>query len=427
MSKRRVFVDLAPLTGSRDFRFLFGGQLISILGSQLTVVAVAYQVYHATNSSLDVGLVGLTQLFPLILGSMVGGSISDVHGRRTILLVAPALAAGASAALAISSMTGSSNLWLLYAVSGIQAGLTGLAQPAYSAAIPNVVAGENLASAYALLQLQRQVGTVAGPTVAGLMLSFSTASTVYWCDAGTFVVCSLTIVPVGRLSGDIHRNGRVGWESIKTGWRFIGLNQVVQGVYLFDLNATILGMPRALFPALAIHHFHSGASVVGYLYSAPGAGALAGGLVTGWAPEVRHMGRAVIAAVVVWGLAIAGFGLVTYLPVALVLLALAGWADVMSAIFRNTVLQLSLPDSVRGRLSAMQIAVVNGGPRLGDLEAGAVATAAGDQVSVISGGLGCVVGAVALSLVLPAFRTYSRPTGKALPPDADDRQRPTST
>jgi predicted MFS family arabinose efflux permease len=180
--------------------------------------------------------------------------------------------------------------------------------------------------------------------------------------------------------------------------------QAIQGAYLIDVNAMVFGMPRALFPALAATRFGGGAQVLGLLYAAPGAGALLGALTTGWVSRVRRQGLAVIVAVIVWGVAITCFGLVHWLPVALALLAVAGWADVISAVFRNTIIQLAVPDALRGRLSGLQIAVVTGGPRIGDLESGAVAAGFGDTVSVVSGGLACIAGALLLARMLPGFR-----------------------
>ena len=188
------------------------------------------------------------------------------------------------------------------------------------------------------------------------------------------------------------------------GFAYIKGRQHIQGVYLLDIDAMVFGMPRALFPALGLDFFHGGARAVGFLYAAPGAGALIGALTTGWVKSVRRQGRAVIVAVILWGAAIAAFGLIDVLWVALVLLALAGWADVVSAVFRNTILQTAIPDNLRGRLSAIQIAVVQGGPRLGDLEAGAVADGFGNVFSVVSGGVACVIGALLLAAALPGFR-----------------------
>ena len=180
-------------------------------------------------------------------------------------------------------------------------------------------------------------------------------------------------------------------------------SQPVQGAYLIDVNAMVFGMPRALFPALAATVFGGGATTVGLLYAAPGAGALLGALTSGWVGRVRRQGLAVVVAVLIWGASIAGFGVARWLPLALLLLAVAGWADVLSAVFRNTIIQFAGPDGMRGRLMGVQMAVVAGGPRLGDLEAGAVATAFGDTVSVVSGGLACIAGALLLAWRLPGF------------------------
>jgi predicted MFS family arabinose efflux permease len=196
---------------------------------------------------------------------------------------------------------------------------------------------------------------------------------------------------------------RPGWRSTLEGLRFVRRSQPLQGAYVIDVNAMVFGMPRALFPALAATVFGGGATTVGLLYAAPGAGALVGALTTGWVGRVRRQGLAVICAVLVWGLAIAGFGIARSLPLALLLLAVAGWADVLSAVFRNTIIQFAGPDGMRGRLMGVQMAVVAGGPRLGDLEAGAVATVFGDTVSVVSGGLACVAGAFVVAWARPGF------------------------
>jgi predicted MFS family arabinose efflux permease len=404
---RRVLADLTPLRRSVDFRWLFSGQLVSVTGSQLTVVAVPFQVFQLTHSSFVVGLVSLAQLFPLIGCSLIGGAFADAHDRRRILILVNLLAAATSAGLALNSATGRPALWPLFVLSATLAGLSGFSQPAYNAAIPNVVAAEDLTSAYALAQLLMQVGLVAGPALAGVLLAGAGASTVYGCDAATFVVCAAACLGVRALP-PAGGGRRPGLRSIAEGFRYLRGRQAIQGVYLLDINAMVFGMPRALFPALGTGTFHGGASTVGALYAAPGAGALVGAITSGWVGAVRRQGRAVVIAVIVWGAAVAAFGLTSILPVALALLAIAGWADVVSAVFRSTILQSLVPDRLRGRLSAVQMAVVAGGPRVGDLEAGGVATALGDQFSVVSGGLACIVGALALGAALPGFRQQRR-------------------
>jgi MFS family permease len=411
VARRRLLVDITPLRLSADFRWLFGGQLVSTLGSQLTVVAVPYQVFRITHSSFQVGLVSLTQLGPLVVCSLIGGSVADAHDRRRLLLVVSLLAGAMSAALAINAGLGHPTLWPLFVFTAAQAGLTGFYQPAYSAAIPNVVPTALLASAYALGQVLMQVGAVAGPAVAGLLLAGAGPSTVYWCDTASFLICFAGVFFVRALPPPASEGHRPGLRSIAEGLAFLRGRQALQGVYLLDINAMVFGMPRALFPALGTTVFHGGASAVGYLYAAPGAGALVGAITTGWVGRVHRQGRAVVIAVLAWGAAITAFGFSPWLPVALVLLAVAGWADVISAVFRNTILQLSVPDRLRGRLSSVQIAVVTGGPRLGDVEAGGVAAAIGTRLSVISGGVACIAGAVALALALPGFRNQHAGAG----------------
>jgi MFS family permease len=199
---------------------------------------------------------------------------------------------------------------------------------------------------------------------------------------------------------------RASVASIVDGVRFIGANRLLAGTFVIDLDAMVFGMPRALFPALGTGLYGGGAQTVGLLYAAPGAGALLGALLTGWVSGVRRQGLAVVASVALWGLAIAGFGVVSWLPLGLLLLALAGAADMVSAVFRNTILQLNVPDSLRGRLSSAHIAVVTGGPRLGDAEAGAVASLAGPRFSAVSGGVACALGVAVIARLFPELARY---------------------
>jgi len=404
---RHVFLDLRPLRRSRDFRALIGGLGVSTLGNQLTMVAVPYQVYEITHTSLDVGLVSLAQLLPLILGSLYGGSLVDAVDRRRMLLVVEALGALSSAGLALNADFGPA-LWPLFLFPAVSAALSGMDSSARNAMVPSMVGLTLVPAANAIFQALFQTGTIVGPALAGLLLAGAGVHAVYWVDVFTYL---LALAAVLALSPQPPPSGvpgaaavRPGWRSTAEGFRFVRRSQPVQGAYLIDLNAMVFGMPRALFPALAATVFGGGATTVGLLYAAPGAGALLGALTSGWVGRVRRQGLAVICAVIVWGLAIAGFGMVRSLPVALVLLAVAGLADVVSAVFRNTIIQFSAADSLRGRLMGVQIAVVAGGPRLGDLEAGAVATAFGDTASVVSGGLACVVGALLVARLLPGFR-----------------------
>ena len=405
MSRGRLLVDLGPLRQSQAFRRLWGGYLVSTLGSQLTVVAIPYQVFRLTHSSLDVGLVGLAQLAPVLAGSLFGGSIADAVDRRLLLLCAQLSLAVCSLGLALNASGGHAALWPLYALSALGSGIASVDSPTRSAVLATLVGRPMFASANALWQLLFQVGQVAGPAIAGLLLGQVGIASVYWIDAATFAISLLAVasLPALRPPGG---GTRFGLRSIAEGLRYLRGRPVIQGTFVVDLNAMVLGMPRALFPALALVRFHGGATTVGLLYAAPGAGALVGAVLTGWVTRVRKQGRAVLVAVAIWGAAIAAFGLVSWLAAALVLLAVAGAADVVSAVFRGTILQLEAPESLRGRLSSVHTAVVTGGPRLGDFEAGAVAAVSTPQISVVSGGLGCLLGVGLVSWLMPRFARY---------------------
>jgi len=401
-----ILLDVSPLRRSRDFRRLITGLGVSTLGTQLTAVAVPFQVYAITRSSLYVGLVSLAQLFPLIFGSLFGGSVVDSVDRRRLLLVVELLGALSSAGLALNADFGPV-LWPLFVFPAVTAALSGVDSSARNAMIPAMIGLKAIPAANAMFQALFQTGSIVGPAAAGLLLAGAGVHVVYWLNVFTFLWAAgaaflISPQPPTRAAGTAPT--RPGWRSTVEGLRFVRRTQTVQGAYVIDLNAMVFGLPRALFPALAATVFGGGATTVGLLYAAPGCGALLGALSSGWVGRIRRQGLAVIVAVIAWGLAITGFGLVRFLPAALVLLAVAGWADVVSAVFRNTIIQFAGPESLRGRLMGVQMAVVAGGPRLGDLESGAVATAFGDTFAVVSGGLACIVGALAVARLLPEFR-----------------------
>ena len=399
---RRLLIDLTPLRRSRDFRHLVWGELVSVLGNQLTTVAVPYQVYQLTRSSLAVGLVSITQLFPLIAGSLLGGSVVDAMDRRRLLMIAQVLMAACSAGLAVNADLGPA-LWPLFVLPALAAGFSGLDSAGRNAIVPNLVRRSEVATANSIFQALFQFGLVAGPALAGLLLAGAGVRFVYWLDVASFGVALVAVFLISPQP--VREPGhRPGLRSVMEGLRYVRGKQAIEGAYLIDLNAMVFGMPRALFPALAASVFGGGASTLGFLYAAPGAGALVGALTTGWVSRIQRQGLAVIIAVIAWGAAITCFGLVSWLPLALLLLALAGCADVISAVFRSTIIQLAVPDALRGRLAGLQIAVVTGGPRVGDLEAGAVAAGFGNTVSVVSGGLACIAGALVLARALPGFR-----------------------
>jgi MFS family permease len=398
-----LLLDVSPLRRSRQFRLLWSGELVSFVGTQMTVVAAPVQIYAITHSSWMVGLLGLAGVVPLIVGSFVGGALADERDRRSLLLLAQVLVGLTSVGLALNAVLDRPRVWPIFVLIALQQLFSGLDAPTRHASTPALVGIDLVPAATALNQLLMQIGTIVGPAIGGLLIAKVSLSSVYWIDAGTYVAATLAVLAMRPIppGGGGTKAGRA---SLLEGVRFLRGRPALQGTFVIDLDAMVFGMPRALFPAIGASL--GGATSVGLLYAAPGVGAMVGAVTSGWVSRVDRQGWATIAAVTVWGAAIATFGLVHWLPIALLLLALAGAADVISAVFRNTILQLTVPDRLRGRLSAVHIAVVTGGPRLGDFEAGAVAGLAGTEAAVVSGGLACVVGAVVIAQRMPGFRDW---------------------
>ncbi|MGH3441726.1 MAG: MFS transporter [Nitriliruptorales bacterium] len=400
MPRRRLLLDTAPLRDSREYRLLYSGQIVSMLGRQLTVVAIPYQVFVLTRSSLLVGLVSLAQLGPLLVTSLLGGALADAFDRRRLLLLSNVLLALTSVGLALNAASPAPAVWPLFVLSAANAAFSAVDHPTRAAAVPGLVERRQLPAAYALNQIGFQLGHAVGPAIAGVIISQVSLAAAYWIDAATFGAALLAVAAMKPMRP--QGGGRpVSVASVVEGLRFLRGRRVIQSTFYIDLNAMIFGMPRALFPELGTTVFGGGANTVGLLYAAPGVGAFLASLASGWVSTVHRQGRAVLVAVIAWGAAITGFGLTSWLPLALVLLAAAGGSDTISAVFRNTILQLRVPDRLRGRLSAVHIAVVTGGPRLGDVEAGAVATLVSPRFAVVSGGLACLAGVGILHLLVP--------------------------
>jgi predicted MFS family arabinose efflux permease len=410
---RGVIVDIAPLRVSPDYRRLWGADLVASAAHEVVAVAVPFQVYVLTGSSLAVGLVGAAELVPLLLGSLAAGAFVDAHDRRRLILIAQVGAAACAVALALLASAGSPPLVAIYALAAVIAAFASIEAPVRNASIPQLVGAHHLPSALALNQIVGQITALAGPALAGVLLATLGVTAVYVTAVAGFAIALLAILRVRPMPPAAGVATRSGWAAVREGLAFARSTPVLLSTFVIDLNAMIFGMPRALFPALAATTFHVGPGGLGLMYAAPGAGALVGAAVSGWVGAVRRQGLAVIVSVVAWGAAIVAFGLVPSdsFPLALVLLAAAGWADVISAVFRNTILQLVAPDEMRGRLSALHIAVVTSGPRLGDVEAGAVAAATSLRFSVVSGGTLCIAGVAVLHAVSPSLARYRRRGG----------------
>ncbi len=412
---RGLLIDVSPLRRDREFRWLFVGQLISNVGRQVTLIALPYQVFVLTGSALAIGGLSAATLAGLLLFSLPGGAIADAYERRRLLLITAVGLGGTSLALGLLALLAAPPLAVIYLLAFMAAAISTIDGPARRAAMPRLVAPERLPAAYVLNQTNMQASSVVGPAIGGLLIALIGLPAAYLFDAATFVaafVAAWVIAPMPVADGV----GRPTLQAVIDGLRFVRRTPAILGSFVIDLSAMIFGLPVALFPILALVTFHGGPATLGLLTSAPAVGAVMGTLTAGWVGSVRRQGRAVIAAVTAWGLAICAFGLLVFsLPLALLCLALAGAADVVSAVFRTTIAQDLTPDALRGRVSALTLLVVTGGPRLGDIEATAVAAVAGAQFSAFSGGVLCLLGTAFVAWRFPELVRYrvERPAAPA--------------
>lgn len=402
---RRLALDLTPVRTSQPFRNLLIGDAVSVIGTQVTAVAVPLQVYAQTRSAAAVGMVGIAGLVPLIVLGLYGGAVADAVDRRKLVLYSTAGQAVLSTILLAQAVAGVHWTWLLYAIVAVQSGLFALDSPARQAFVPRLLPPEQLPAANALRMVEFNIGLALGPLLAGGLIAFFGFGTAYALDAFSFTA---SIWAVASLPSMAPEGGgrRAGLASVVEGLQFLLTRKVLLLTFVVDIIAMVFGMPRALFAPLSDQVFHGGPSTAGAMYSALAAGALVGALFGGWFGRVRRQGVAVLVAIVGWGVCIVGFGLTGQLWLALLLLAGAGAADMVSSVFRTAILQTAAPDEMRGRLGGVFIVVVAGGPRLGDARSGGMASWFGLQGSVVVGGLLVIVLTVLVAVLVPRFAAY---------------------
>jgi Transmembrane secretion effector len=407
--RARLLPDLEPFRRSRDLRLVVSGELISNLGAQAALVALPYQLYVVTRSPLLVGLLGAIELGPLVVMSLFGGALADRRDRRRLLLLVQIGVAGCVGGLAAVSFAGHPELWTLYVLGGMLAGFNALQNTAYSAMIPNMVGdrtllGPALATSYGLSSLTM----VLGPGLGGILIAATGPKGAYLVDVAACAVMAAFVLAIAPQPP--HAQATAAGESIPRsiadGLRYVRGNRALLGSFAIDLVAMTFGMPRALFAVLSVSVYHAGAGGTGLLYAAVAIGASLTAMLSGWIKHARRLGLICIWAVTAWGLAITATGLMSSIWLAALLLALAGGADSVSAVCRSTINQTVTPDAMRGRMSAVFGLVVTGGPRVGDIESGTVAGAAGARFSVASGGLACLAGVALIALTCPSLVRY---------------------
>lgn len=399
-------MDMSPLRDSPAFRRLWVGSTLSTFGSQITGFAVALQVFLLTNSSLAVGGVGMAMAIPAMIFGLFGGAVADRVDRRKLVLLTSTVQAAISAVFAIQAFAELHRVWLLYGLVAAQSLVGSIDGPVRRTFLPRLLAPERVPAGAALTMLAMHSSVTAGPIVAGLVVARWGLSICYVIDTVTFLgaLYGLFRLPSLLPEGDIKR---LSLRSIGEGLGFIRRSRVIAGAFLADINATALGMPFALFPAINAEHFGGSSTTLGLMAAAPAVGGIIGSSLSGPVGRTVRPGRAILIATVVWGVSLAGLGFAGSLAVALALLVIAGTADVVSVIFRTTVVQLATPDGYRGRVSAAEYIVGTAVPQLGNFRAGAVAALTSPAVSALSGGLAVVVGAAVIAITMPAFFRFT--------------------
>ncbi|CAM5743112.1 MFS transporter [Mycolicibacterium aubagnense] len=379
------------------------------------------QLYALTQNSAYVGLAGVFSAVPLIVFGLWGGAWADAMDRRRLLIIASCGLAVASVLLWVQAAAGFNNVGLVLCLLSVQQAFYAINSPTRSAAIPRMLPAEQLPAANSLNMTVFQAGAIVGPLLAGVLLRWVDLSTLYFIDALTTIApiwATFRLTPMPPEHSVADDSSRWGFAAVLDGFRYLSGNRVVLMSFVVDLIAMILGMPRALFPQMAHENFGgpvAGGTAMALLSAAMAVGAVAGGVFSGWLPRVRRQGLAVVVSIVVWGAAMAGFGLAVgqargrpdgFLWIALVFLAVGGVADMVSAVFRSTILQEAASDELRGRLQGVFTVVVAGGPRIADAVHGAAAAVVGTTVAATGGGVLVVVGVIVSVLVVPVFVRY---------------------
>jgi MFS family permease len=411
----RLLADISPLRESPAFRRLWAGSTLSAVGGALTGFAVPLQVFQITHSPFAVGAIGVAQMVPTITIGLLGGSLADAVDRRKLVLASSGCAAAVSAALAAQAFAGLRLVWLLYILVAAQYSLSAINGPARQTFIRGLLPADKLPAGLALSRLSFQITLTVGPALAGLVTAVPGLGlrACYVADAVSFAG---SLYGVARLPALAPRSAvtRPGPRAVAEGITFIRHSQVLAGAFLADLNATVFGLPVALFPAINAERFGGNPRTLGLFMTAIGVGGLVSAALSGPIRHVSRQGRAMLCAVTVWGAAFAGFAIARSLWLTLTLLAIAGAADTFTVVFRGTIVQLTTPDELRGRVTAADYVVGAGGGQIGSLEAGALGSLTSPTISALTGGLATIAGALVIGLALPAFTRY-----RSQPPDPE--------
>lgn len=406
---RGLLPDLSPWRSSRDFRLLWIAGVVTNFGSFLTFVALPVQMKELTGSAVAVGAIGAVELVPLIVFGLYGGALADAIDRRRLIAYTEAALGLLTVALLLNALLPHPAVWPLYAVAALSSALTGLQRPALDAIVPRIVPHEQLAAAAALNSLRWQLGGVAGPALAGVLVVYAGLSWAYAADAVTFAV-SVALGLALRPSPAARDAAKPSMRSIAEGASYAWSRKELLGTYAVDVAAMLFAFPLAIFPFLA-DDLRAPWSL-GLMYATLPAGSLIVSLTSGWTSRVHRHGRMVVLAAVAWGLAMAVAGRVHNVWAVLLMLTVAGGCDMVSGIGRSTMWNQTIPDELRGRLAGIELLSFSVGPQLGQVRSGGVTALAGARASVWTGGLACVAAVGLLATALPRLMSYDARTNE---------------
>ena len=398
------FLNFSLLRRNRNYRLLYMGRPISFLGNMISNVALPYQIYHETHSTLMIGLLSFFQLLPLLFTALLGGVLADRRHRKMLLLVAESFLALGCLLLAWNAFLTVSHVWVIFVVSFFMWAMTGLHRPAFDGIIQQIVKKEDYPAMSSLNTFAGSFCMIVGPAIGGLIIAHFGLVVTFLVDFASFLVSITAILFIHNIPKPKSNADQSTFSALQQGFRYAISRQELLGTYFVDFVAMVFGMPIALFPAIALSF--GGVKMLGLLYSAPAVGALVISFVSGWTSHVKRHGVAVAMAAAFWGVAMIGFGFASSIYWALFFLALAGAFDAISGIFRQTMWNETIPTEYRGRLAGIEMISYMSGPKLGDTEAGLVAAAFGITASVVSGGILCVVGVAGCCYFLPRFWQY---------------------
>ncbi len=397
-----MFLDLSPLKASRDYRLLFIGQLVSFFGSMMTFIVVPWQMYQLTQSSAMVGYIYLAEFVPMVVLAFVGGAMADFLDKRKMLRITEIGQTCVTAILLANSLLPRPQIWILFVAVALHAGFAAIQRPAFESFIQKVIPLEMMSAVMALNSIRFSVGMIVGPAVAGVIATQLSPSVAYTIDLFTFIA-SLIAVFMLRFVPPPENAERPSLAAIKRAWKYAFSRQELVGTYFIDIAAMFFAFPQALYPALAAIY---GDKYVGFFPAAIAVGALIASATSGWTKNVHRHGAMVIGAAVLWGVAIFFFGLVDSLVPALILLAAAGFFDMISGIFRGAIWNQTIPNYLRGRLASIEMMSYLTGPMLGSAKMGIIAETFSVKTAIVSGGILCVAAVLGSAVFFPKFFRY---------------------